>query len=304
MENKLSDKHAYLIITHNDFESLKQLLAQLDDDRNDIYIHIDKKSGIIDNEEIRRNVRKSEIFFVPRMNVSWGHSSLVKCELTLLKEATSREHYHYYHLLSGVDFPLKSNDEIHAFFRDRDDEFISYSVADDKVNGWIDRVKYYYPFMKWEGKRNPATDRLRDRIVKKLRYLDMVAVDKQKRIGVDRTLRYKGMVIIKGDQWFSITDDFARFLLSKRRKILRMAFMTFAFDEFFVGTLAYNSEFRNRINGSCLRKIDWSRGNPYEFEYKDLEELLNCSELFARKIVYEKQPELVNALSRHISGCD
>lgn len=34
-------KHAYLIIAHNDFEILENLIILLDDMRNDIYIHID-----------------------------------------------------------------------------------------------------------------------------------------------------------------------------------------------------------------------------------------------------------------------
>lgn len=36
-------KHAYLIIAHNQFALLKELLKSIDDERNDIYIHIDKK---------------------------------------------------------------------------------------------------------------------------------------------------------------------------------------------------------------------------------------------------------------------
>lgn len=36
-------KHAYLIMSHNDFYILEKLLRLLDDRRNDIYVHIDKK---------------------------------------------------------------------------------------------------------------------------------------------------------------------------------------------------------------------------------------------------------------------
>ncbi|UVV53809.1 hypothetical protein NXY15_04150 [Bacteroides thetaiotaomicron] len=37
-------KHAYLIIAHNEFEILKRLIQALDDERNDIYIHFDRKA--------------------------------------------------------------------------------------------------------------------------------------------------------------------------------------------------------------------------------------------------------------------
>ena len=43
-------KHAMLIMAHNQFEILEKLLIMLDHERNDIYIHIDRKSGYIDEE--------------------------------------------------------------------------------------------------------------------------------------------------------------------------------------------------------------------------------------------------------------
>ena len=36
-------KHAYLIIAHHEFEVLEKLVQSLDDVRNDIYIHFDRK---------------------------------------------------------------------------------------------------------------------------------------------------------------------------------------------------------------------------------------------------------------------
>ena len=39
-----SKKHAILIMAHNQFEILEKLMTQLDHERNDIYIHIDRKS--------------------------------------------------------------------------------------------------------------------------------------------------------------------------------------------------------------------------------------------------------------------
>lgn len=38
-------RHAFLLIAHNEFQLLKVLLSMLDDKRNDIFLHIDKKSG-------------------------------------------------------------------------------------------------------------------------------------------------------------------------------------------------------------------------------------------------------------------
>ena len=34
-------KHAYLIIAHNEYPVLETLVSMIDDERNDIYLHID-----------------------------------------------------------------------------------------------------------------------------------------------------------------------------------------------------------------------------------------------------------------------
>lgn len=40
---EVNNKHAYLIMAHQNFEQLAILLELLDDIRNDIFIHVDKK---------------------------------------------------------------------------------------------------------------------------------------------------------------------------------------------------------------------------------------------------------------------
>ncbi len=43
-------KHAYLIMAHNQWECLFELLKALDDPRNDIFLHIDKKRPLRNTE--------------------------------------------------------------------------------------------------------------------------------------------------------------------------------------------------------------------------------------------------------------
>lgn len=51
-------KHAYLILAHEDTLELRRLLALIDDERHDIYIHIDKKSRAIREEDLFQCVKK------------------------------------------------------------------------------------------------------------------------------------------------------------------------------------------------------------------------------------------------------
>ena len=54
-------KHAYLIIAHNNFYILKKLIALIDDERNDIYIHVDKKTKNFKKDDFINICKKSQI---------------------------------------------------------------------------------------------------------------------------------------------------------------------------------------------------------------------------------------------------
>lgn len=101
---------------------------------------------------MKKNVKNSNLYFVERTSVTWGAYSLVNAELLLLKKATSTGKYLYYHLLSGDDLPLKTQDYIHDFFEKNSGyEFISFQKS---VFERFDRVKYIYPFQEKVGNKN------------------------------------------------------------------------------------------------------------------------------------------------------
>ena len=112
MDNR--SRHAYLIIAHTQFGQLKKLLRMLDDGRNDIYVHIDSRAKDFRREDFDGLMAHAGLFFTERTSVIWGSYSQIRSELVLLRAAVPG-HYGYYHLLSGADLPIKSQDEIHAF---------------------------------------------------------------------------------------------------------------------------------------------------------------------------------------------
>lgn len=122
------DKHAYLIIAHSNLKQLQQLLLLLDDPRNDIYIHLDLKS----NSDIKKitplHMKYSHCKFCERVNVGWGNVSQLQTEFNLFELATQVEHS-YYHLISGIDLPLHSQDYIHRYFNGKNFEYIGYSPS-------------------------------------------------------------------------------------------------------------------------------------------------------------------------------
>lgn len=274
------NKHAYLIMAHHQFDFLKELLLELDDARNDIYLHIDKKVSGFDFNSFSKLLQHSRLFFTERVDVRWGGFSQIACELTLLKAAAPK-HYAYYHLLSGADFPLKSQAEIHAFFDSHKGmEFLEFDTQTENVPIQVrERISLYHVFR--ESKCSFAEP------------FDMVLTKLQRLLGINR-LKNANIQVQKGPNWFSITDTFTQYVLSKEIWIAKHFHHSVCADEVFLQTLAINSDFCKRIyDPFCqktipgnLRYVDWERGNgnsPYTFQEEDLEQLEKMPHLFARK---------------------
>ena len=77
-------RHAWLIITHGNFEILEKQLRFLDSENADFFIHVDARVKDFDFAHVRSIPRKSRVTFLERKPISWGHFSQVDCELRLL----------------------------------------------------------------------------------------------------------------------------------------------------------------------------------------------------------------------------
>lgn len=290
-------RHAWLILTHGNFEILEKQLHFLDSKNADFYIHVDAKSEF-NAERFLAVPKKSRITFVARHRISWGHFAMVEAELDLLRAATPGG-YDYYHLLSGVDVPLKSREYIEEYFtRAPGTNYVSF-LSPEISRSDLYRVMFYYPLQRYNI-RKPAVRRA-------LRNLSGAV---QLGFGVDRTRRLPDdFVFQKGSQWFSITHPLAQYLLEKEAEIRSIFSNTYCPDEMFLQTEIMNSPFRGTLPpaafennyASCLRYIDWQRGNPYTFTDADLDELLAAPEtaLFARKFDHRSSPGVVDALFDH-----
>ena len=284
-------KHAYLIMAHTQPELLKKLLSMLDDERNDIYLHIDSKAKDYPLQEVTAVVKKSKCILTERTDVKWGSYSQINCEMVLLKEAVKTEHA-YYHLLSGMDLPIKSLDKIFAFF----DKYEGLEFIDEDLpqisEAALSRVKYVHKFY---GKAGSVKD-----------ILGAAASKGQKLMGVDRTRKYADIIFQKGRNWFSITHGLAKLVVEKEAWVQEVFGQSVCGDELFLQTVARNSEYADKIcNQNTMpeipdtRYIDWARGtnnNPYVFRESDYEELKNSSALFARKFDLNVDEKIVEKL--------
>ena len=284
-------KHAYLIMAHTQPELLKKLLQMLDNERNDIYLHIDSKAKDYPLDEIAAVLQKSKCIFTERTDVKWGSYSQIHCEMILLKEAVKTEH-DYYHLLSGMDLPIKSQEQIFAFFEKYNGlEFVDEDGATISEAA-LSRVKYTHKFY---GKAGSVKD-----------ILGALSVKGQKLLGVDKTQKYGNIIFQKGRNWFSITHGLAKLVVEKEDWIQEVFGQSVCGDELFLQTVARNSEYAEKIcNPNTMpevpdtRYIDWKRGsnnNPYVFRKDDFEELKNALGLFARKFDLNVDKKIVEKL--------
>lgn len=277
------NKHAYLIIAHNEFEILKHLIAALDDIRNDIYIHFDAKCKNLPNLECNE---ASLYILRDRIDVRWGDYSQIETEMLLFEHAHNMQiktgvYYQYYHLISGVDIPLKSQDYIHDFFnRNNGKEFLGFYQGNFEME-LRKKVQMYYLFPKHFSKTRKFNLRS---IVRALfcRFQFFVGYRRNKDID-----------LVRGTNWTCITNDFVEFLLSKKKEIYRRFSHTFCADEVYKHTLCWNSSFKDRIYNSnneafgCMREINWviTENDSYlpPFTMSDYKRLKESPMLFARK---------------------
>ena len=107
-------KIAFLILCHKNPVQINYLIDTLDDKDVDFYLHIDKKSNIIN--EIKK---KDNIYFLDkskRLDIKWGQSQMIHATVNLIECALNNNiKYDYFWFLSGQDFPIKSISYIKDF---------------------------------------------------------------------------------------------------------------------------------------------------------------------------------------------
>lgn len=271
-------KHAFLILAHNEFELLRLLVSCLDDKRNDIYVHIDAKVKTIP----ALSTEKAGLTVLDqRVDVRWGAPSMIRAELQLFETAVAKGPYQYYHLLSGVDLPIKSQNYIHDYFNKHEgEEFIGYTWT-EMPDEFRRRVQCWHLFPERFKSKNLCIKALRASFLRLQEVLGLY--------------RNKDVDFKKGSQWISITEGMVRYILEHRSWIRKTFRNTFCCDELVVQTLCWMSPYRERIHSlasdgeGCMRMIGW-REDPYTHTWElkdwsadDWDSLKSSNALFARK---------------------
>lgn len=271
-------KHAYMIMAHHRFDVLEELLKDLDDERNDIFLHIDIKAKNFPAQYFSGLLHRAKLILTEQMDIHWGGYSQIECVMKLLKAATSYGYHEYYHFIVGVEFPLKTQNYIHHFFKENSGyEFVGFDNFDTKFE---ERVKYFHIFNSYA-----RTNNFFQKILNKIR---ICGVAVQRVFNIDISKKY-GLVLKKGNASWSITHGLACYIVLHEQEVRKMYRHSFCGDEVFIHTLIYNSDFWEKVYDysdeyhSAMRISSWE--DPYnQYHVKDVDTLINSGRLFARKL--------------------
>lgn len=254
-------KHAFCILAHNKWKQLQRLIKLLDDDRNDIYLHVDAKSLESYQQYGGVKTKHSKLYLVENpIDVEWSDVSLCDAEVKLFKKVIESGFiYQYTHLLSGSDLPVVNQDKIHTFFDNRTEEFIDFQCHPSFER----RIRYYHFFVR--GRRN---SRFKDFVRRLLMIPQLLFVDRLK--GAPLKFAY-------GHEWCSLTQNAVREIVDKYGHYRYMFEKTVAGDEHYKQMILIASERTLQFaKEGCLRYVRFEgKASPKIVTMNDYDEIMS-----------------------------
>jgi Core-2/I-Branching enzyme len=144
----------FIILAHNQPDSIRRLTDILATDRHQVVIHFDSSATAADREAVARiaSEKPGQVRVITRVHCVWGEWSLVEAVLESLREfAKLPEPPDYIHLMSGADFPIRPIAQLKEFLvANPNRDFIE--CCDIAERAWVkgglgkERFRFYFPF--------------------------------------------------------------------------------------------------------------------------------------------------------------
>lgn len=292
-------KQAFLITAYKDYESLLDLV-NLFTKTGLCFVHVDKKSKTITDENIKTLNQIEGCEVVREYDIKWGGFAHIRAIVRLMMMALSHEEVSYMHLLTGEDYPLVSVEELDRLFlgEKKDKIYFSY-MTPEMLPETVTKRYQYINYFQDKNVKNKVLWLIQDLTVQLQRMLGR----KRDHIG-----EFKDNQIYKGLVYISQPADIARYVvnyISKHRSFWEDLKRCQVPEEFFFQTILMNSEFKERVIDQELRYMDWSKGDgasPCYLEDADFDQVMKAKKegcLFARKFHPSISKELRNKIKEN-----
>jgi hypothetical protein len=273
-------------------------MADVLDERFSFYVHLDRKSNAGEDEMLRLRNHPRVKCVLTRYNVNWAGVHHLYAIIDLLQEAMKSD-AKIFHAISGQDFPIKSSDEMDAFFKaNPNKQFIEHFAlpAGHWTNGGLHRIWYWY-FYDWFDNKTRFGH-----------FMNRATIKIQKVFGVKRKWPEELPALFGGGTWWSITRECAAYTMNysqQHPELLKRLRFTLCPEEEFFQTIIMNSEFASEAVSDHLRYIDWHSRNgnaPANLDESDFEKIMSSGKLFARKFDYPVSESVVSKIALKLQG--
>lgn len=292
-------KITYIITAYNAPEALERLINKLKTKDTTFIVHIDTKSKNLFDFNKLQHVNNVNILSINE--VDWGGYSMVDTELKCCEKAIELNDDGFCILLSGSDYPVKSNEYIQEYLEKHNLDFITGTPL-PHIKGWLEggRRKIECYALRLQPQKiasiEPHVYNLQNirQFIKVLRFNASMLPQALKILTTYPSRRHPSYLKpYGGETWWGMR-------ISTIKKILRFVnehpdycewqHDTMIPEEMFMNTLVYNICKPNEIRNSTMRYVNWKEGKGNSPGFIGMNRTLinslieNPDYLFARKI--------------------
>ena len=275
----------YLILAHHNYEHITRLIGSLNAPGTNFFVHIDKRNGVNYS-----NLAANVFVIQERVKVNWGCYSMVEATLRLIRMAVSVRPADYYVLLSGADYPIRSNEYIERVLS-TGHEFIDLKQAPFPRKP-MSRFTFY--FIEYNKKK------------KNLQWVFFRSFEAiMRKLGIRRKVPFP---VFAGSQWWALTGSCINYILDTLSDSQYIPFFKYSLipDEAFFHTIIGNSPFLDQVANS-LTFTHWTeKYSPLMINEEHLEIFKRLKEepdaepqVFARKFDKDNR-HLLDVIDREL----
>lgn len=296
---------AYLISAFADPQHLKRLIAALDAEGCEFFVHVDKKVDI--SPFVQLCSAENVHFLDNRVNVYWGTYSQVEFQMRMIRAALdANSPFNRLFILSGQDYPLWSNRRIADYLTAAGDkELLSGICLDcDEVQ---EQKKQMYRLYRPQTDFRWLSPRLNDSLSMGIRKLcKWLGVRKK----LNLTVGGKTWRLYKGSDYLCLSRPLAEYVYATWAgypAIRRYFQSSFAPSETCIQTIVFNHpEFRQRADlhtgdYQTLKALTFLHHIDYipvirVWKEQDYDELMKSGKMFARKFTTDESTPLLDRI--------